>query len=153
MPSFLELSRHFCNKESNKKCRSIEINLIPNHKVKMNKQQLKKLQQERIDNKIQVPSDLKQYTCKYCEKPIVKITIIAKYFKVIWLNDDSVYWIDEKGNRRKDLILSVDHVFPLSKGGKNRLHNKVYSCKPCNYKKDNKLALLLDDGDIAFLEE
>lgn len=28
--------------------------------------------------------------------------------------------------------LSVDHVIPLSKGGKNRMENMVTMCKPCN---------------------
>lgn len=119
----------------------------------MNKQQLQEAQQKRIDSQLKIPNNLKQYTCKYCSKPIVRIKTIAKYYKVIWLQDDYVYWIDEKGNRRKNLILSRDHVFPLSKGGKNGLHNTVYSCKPCNYKKDNQPALLLDDGDVAFLKE
>ena len=34
--------------------------------------------------------------------------------------------------------LTVDHVIPKSKGGKNDWKNLVTCCKPCNLKKDNK---------------
>lgn len=34
---------------------------------------------------------------------------------------------------------SIDHVIPLSRGGKNANMNLVWSCKPCNYSKGSKL--------------
>lgn len=46
------------------------------------------------------------YTCQYCGKSGVKLT--------------------------------VDHVIPKSRGGKNTWENCVAACEPCNYSKDNK---------------
>jgi hypothetical protein len=34
--------------------------------------------------------------------------------------------------------LTIDHVLPKSKGGKNIWMNTVSSCKPCNHKKGNR---------------
>ena len=34
--------------------------------------------------------------------------------------------------------LTIDHVYPKSKGGKNTWQNLVTCCKSCNIKKDNK---------------
>lgn len=33
--------------------------------------------------------------------------------------------------------LTIDHIFPKSKGGKNSWKNLVTCCKKCNYKKDD----------------
>ena len=37
--------------------------------------------------------------------------------------------------------LTVDHVVPLSKGGKNRISNMVTLCRPCNFDKADGTAL------------
>lgn len=34
---------------------------------------------------------------------------------------------------------NVDHIIPLSKGGKNKPHNKIGSCVSCNQKKADQL--------------
>lgn len=34
---------------------------------------------------------------------------------------------------------SIDHIHPISKGGKNNADNKVWACKDCNGSKDNLL--------------
>ena len=34
---------------------------------------------------------------------------------------------------------TLDHVQPVSKGGKTTWENSVTACKPCNYKKGHKL--------------
>jgi len=39
----------------------------------------------------------------------------------------------------KSKSLTVDHVIPLSKGGKSNFENCVAACKNCNAKKGNKL--------------
>ncbi len=49
------------------------------------------------------------YTCQYCMLPVVK----------------------------KEL--TVDHIVPLSKGGKSNFENVVAACKPCNHGKGDKL--------------
>lgn len=36
-------------------------------------------------------------------------------------------------------LLTVDHVIPISKGGKSNFENVVAACKPCNHGKGNKL--------------
>jgi 5-methylcytosine-specific restriction endonuclease McrA len=37
-----------------------------------------------------------------------------------------------------DIRLTVDHVIPISQGGKNNFDNCVASCKPCNSRKGNR---------------
>lgn len=37
--------------------------------------------------------------------------------------------------------MTVDHVIPLSRGGKHDVSNIVPACKPCNIKKNNKSLL------------
>jgi len=39
----------------------------------------------------------------------------------------------------KSKLLTVDHVVPLSKGGKSTFENCVAACKKCNAKKSNRL--------------
>lgn len=39
---------------------------------------------------------------------------------------------------KKNRATTVDHIFPISRGGKNTLRNLVGSCQPCNaFKGDN----------------
>lgn len=44
------------------------------------------------------------------------------------------------GEGKERLEATVDHVVPLSKGGRNDLSNAVPSCKSCNSRKHNKSA-------------
>ena len=43
------------------------------------------------------------------------------------------------GRSAPDVILEVDHIIPVSEGGKNELLNLVTSCRDCNRGKSNKL--------------
>lgn len=43
------------------------------------------------------------------------------------------------GRSAPDVILEVDHIVPVSEGGKNDLLNLVTSCRDCNRGKTNKL--------------
>jgi 5-methylcytosine-specific restriction endonuclease McrA len=44
---------------------------------------------------------------------------------------------------RKRKILTIDHVIPLSKGGKHVKENLVPACRGCNSAKNNKITRLL----------
>ena len=42
--------------------------------------------------------------------------------------------------KNKNLVLMTkDHIIPISKGGKNKIENYQPMCKPCNEKKSNML--------------
>ena len=40
---------------------------------------------------------------------------------------------------RKRVLLTVDHIVPLSRGGKWELSNLITACEPCNKKKADQL--------------
>lgn len=64
------------------------------------------------------------YTCEICKKsPLLPGT-----------GDSSDKIKVEDGN-----LLTVDHILPLSKGGKNGLYNLQVCCNRCNGNKGNKL--------------
>lgn len=42
------------------------------------------------------------------------------------------------GNKAPDVLLEVDHIEPVSKGGTNDLLNLITSCKDCNYGKSDR---------------
>lgn len=46
------------------------------------------------------------------------------------------YCLDSFTNKRD---LTLDHVIPVSKGGKSNFENTVCACKPCNHLKGDKL--------------
>ena len=50
------------------------------------------------------------------------------------------------GRSAPEVVLEVDHIVPVSKGGTNDLFNLVTSCKECNRGKSNKE--LSDDTTI-----
>lgn len=43
------------------------------------------------------------------------------------------------GRSAPDVILEIDHIVPVSEGGKNDLLNLITSCRDCNRGKTNKL--------------
>ncbi len=50
------------------------------------------------------------------------------------------------GSSAPDVVLHVDHINPVSKGGDNDLLNLITSCEPCN---NGKRARLLDDKSVV----
>ena len=50
------------------------------------------------------------------------------------------------GRKSPDVILEVDHITPVSKGGKNEIMNLVTSCFDCNRGKGKKT--LSDDSEL-----
>lgn len=63
------------------------------------------------------------YTCQYC---------------FTYLGDKYQMWKERKLTRKR-VGLEVDHVIPLSKGGKWELTNLVACCTDCNRAKGDKL--------------
>lgn len=49
------------------------------------------------------------------------------------------------GKSAPDVILQVDHIMPISKGGDNDITNLITSCVPCNQGKKDRL---LDDDTV-----
>ena len=62
---------------------------------------------------------------------------MGNYRKYIYVRDKNTcqYCTDEF----QDVDLTVDHVYPRSKGGANSWQNLVTCCKPCNSRKADKL--------------
>jgi HNH endonuclease len=58
------------------------------------------------------------------------------------------------GNRPPDVILEVDHITPVARGGTNDNMNLITSCEDCNRGKSAKLLNKVQrpDADLAFLE-
>ena len=50
--------------------------------------------------------------------------------------------------RFKEADLTIDHVIPRSKGGKNQWDNVVAACKPCNQKKGSHM---LENSSVSLL--
>ena len=62
------------------------------------------------------------------------------------------------GQMAPDVVLEVDHIYPVSKGGSNDLMNLVTSCKDCNGGKgpcelDDKSALKKQQLQLAEINE
>lgn len=71
---------------------------------------------------------------------------LLKYVKLPVRYDDAIW--SKAGVLRRDGYrcayntkhdaTTVDHILPVSRGGKNTWDNTVAACQPCNAKKDNK---------------
>lgn len=53
------------------------------------------------------------------------------------------------GKKVSEKKLTIDHVIPISKGGRHEWDNVVAACSKCNNRKGNKLA---DQADMALLK-
>lgn len=83
------------------------------------------------------------------EKVIVKIPAVMKLIKII----RTIYRTKVPFSKKNVMIrdgfvcqycgklkeLTIDHVIPVSRGGKSTFENCVTACKDCNNKKSNKL--------------
>jgi 5-methylcytosine-specific restriction endonuclease McrA len=70
----------------------------------------------------------------------VKCGLKGKFVEVNRLKDGSIH-IDLFGENEegKKVLMTVDHIIPLSKGGKNTLENKQPMCVECNQTKGDKV--------------
>ena len=57
-------------------------------------------------------------------------------FNIIFRDDFECQYCGKSGTVKD---LTIDHVIPVSRGGKNTWENVVAACGPCNSKKGNKL--------------
>jgi hypothetical protein len=70
----------------------------------------------------------------YVKIPFVKVGDICPSRSMVYKRDN--YECQYCGIKQK---LTIDHVVPRSKGGKDTWQNLVACCEPCNLKKGNKL--------------
>ena len=57
----------------------------------------------------------------------------AEINKLIEDSNNICFWCDEDID-----VMHLDHIYPLSKGGKDEINNLVVSCRGCNARKYNK---------------
>ena len=74
---------------------------------------------------------------------IVLRQYIKKTFKRVACTRKNVIWRDDRqcqycSNHFEEEQLTIDHVIPRSRGGKNSWSNLVTACKKCNQKKGNR---------------
>lgn len=86
------------------------------------------------------------YVCRYCLNKVIDTKALLKMEKLVGSDQ---FKVKGKSNRIRHGIslafrATVDHVKPLSQGGRTELGNLVTSCWSCNYGKTN--ALLEDMG-------
>jgi hypothetical protein len=73
--------------------------------------------------------------------PILGHTFYAR--ETVHADRSTLYSRDQRicaycGTQYEDRILTIDHVIPRSRGGKNTWVNCVTACKPCNNRKDDR---------------
>jgi len=59
------------------------------------------------------------------------------------------------GSQPPDIVLVLDHIHPISKGGDNDPMNLITSCEPCNQGKSDKALedkIIAPDADLEWLE-
>ena len=57
------------------------------------------------------------------------------------------------GKKFKPAELTMDHLIPISRGGKNNKGNVVPACKPCNNRKKYYLPIEMEDDRKSHAEE
>ena len=78
--------------------------------------------------------------------PKPRVLRLVTYVYAAWRNNRSPKWTKSGVLRRDNHVcaycdskaLTIDHVLPRSRGGKNSWKNTVAACYKCNSKKDNK---------------
>lgn len=72
--------------------------------------------------------------CHWCGIPLVRVCTINP--KLITKQEKGMVYYARRGRGRLtehcDYFMTVDHVIPLSEGGKSGISNLVPSCEPCN---------------------
>lgn len=78
------------------------------------------------------------YQCRYCGIRVIDTKSLLKMEKMV---GKEIFQVKGKNNERHGVALvlraTIDHVKPLSRGGRTTLDNLVTSCWSCNYGKLN----------------
>ena len=65
--------------------------------------------------------------------------MVGEFFALERVKDGEAYHLNLYGKKGdEDVLMTADHIIPLSKGGDNAVYNLQTLCKPCNEKKSNK---------------
>lgn len=72
---------------------------------------------------------------KLKKKSIKRIPISKKLRFEVFKRDS--FTCQYCGNESPDVLLEIDHIDPVSKGGKNNILNLITACKDCNRGKTN----------------
>jgi len=103
-----------------------------------------------VKGKTEVLSHTEKVVSNFEKTVVFKIPAVMRLIKIIRV----IYRTGVPFNKRNVIVrdefkcsycgiesksLTVDHVIPLSKGGKSNFENCVAACKECNAKKGNKL--------------
>jgi 5-methylcytosine-specific restriction endonuclease McrA len=87
--------------------------------------------QQEIYPGVFVPSVIRLVEFKYIP---LRMQLVSK--KNIYLRDD--HTCQYCGVKKHGSELTLDHIMPRSRGGKNTWENLVTACKPCNGRKDDR---------------
>ena len=81
------------------------------------------------------------YICRYCQSRVVDTKALLKMEKIVGAENFKVKGSGNQIRHGVSLVFraTVDHVKPLSSGGRTTLDNLVTSCWSCNYGKYNAL--------------
>ena len=78
------------------------------------------------------------YQCRYCGLRVIDTKSLLKMEKMV---GKQIFRVKGKNSERHGVALAlratIDHVKPLSRGGRTRIDNLVTSCWSCNYGKLN----------------
>lgn len=78
------------------------------------------------------------YRCRYCSMRVIDRKALLKIEKLL---GPSIFKVKGTNQQRHGVVLvfraTIDHVKPLSRGGRTSLNNLVTSCWSCNYGKLN----------------
>ncbi len=93
---------------------------------------------EKYDNTISSPSTVFQLPAVIVLRSLVKFRINNIYCtkaNILGRDNYTCQYCNSKPNSKE---ITLDHVIPKSRGGKNTWENLVVACKKCNQKKGNK---------------
>ena len=70
-----------------------------------------------------------------------KAIVVEGYDKTLYRQDFSGAWIARNAYNDRDSVLGweIDHIFPISKGGKSTYDNLQTLCRRCNKLKGNSI--------------
>jgi 5-methylcytosine-specific restriction endonuclease McrA len=91
-----------------------------------------------------VPMHSKRYRCFKKQQNCVRCGIKGRYFALEQHRDAprphfNLYGIRRINGRKVEVLLTKDHIYPVSKGGSNRRENFQTMCAYCNNAKGDKV--------------